>query len=813
MLYNIPLSVVVTTTAHGLQTLLYCGHIGNKPSYNTGGSSTVANMYWDAVNSYWIHSNNNRSWKNPADTPIPPLTGWSPVAHEDSGIATSDTLTVSGRDSLEMPPTLVSTIINRGNFTFDPTVVGWISDTDRFLVLLHPTSPFNLSNKWKYQSKDSVLGYATFEDLSPKYRVPTTVYSVYSGTDIITTFTYTSTTSGALVETVANPASNLLGYVAPINLANLKRASSYTLYTTNLLSGGRSLTPITPNRPGVYNITEIYDPLEDYGKSPAEISKLFVPLPGSIVIDITSTPGKPSLYVVETVAHTAQGPQCILNEFSNQNVAATQSPTYNLASDIAMLFYTQVSGQPTTLSIDNKLEVLAENASKYRILRSNGSVISAMVANNTVMYGDIEITTVNDIPVLTQCVTNYAIVEGDVLTLQVLDNYGGLITELNLLAKPASVLSDLHLPSSVIVDLVIESNQDLNGGFYLLQNQSIDDLMLTPRLIYGDNSIENLSLSTNSGQVYVIDGGVLTYGFDALDSSAAHGTTYTLGFKYYIPRNAFLDATVTENDDINGPYIFKEYTVTIVNINSLSDISKLSIVPSLDDVTWGDTEYTFQPDVSILAYLKSMDVPVTLRGSIAGASSYLHVAATDAGPARTYTLSYNGPLGTFNQVSTLRRNTTVADPLASPVFTLADAESMLLYGGVAPGNISPIPLVTLQTVNAQAVFSIESSIANTVNKFLDTFYYNANPPAVGNTIPVPTHFRIKYPNIDGGSNMFKVASNYVQVASFAANITTVAGLPALPNTSGQIFVLEFYRFVDGVYETLYGVPVLGSVEL
>lgn len=135
-------------------------------------------------------------------------------------------------------------------------------------------------------------------------------------------------------------------------------------------------------------------------------------------------------------------------------------------------------------------------------------------------------------------------------------------------------------PDTAVKDLLVHCNQESNGGFYLHQGQSVDELAIQVLLDYGDDLLKDISHEeTNGGRLAIS-------GLDEIDTStltADSGSTQKIVVSYTMVRSNTSYATTssytTDTGAIVAPSsntIYKEIEVTIV-ANDNTDL--VDVVP------------------------------------------------------------------------------------------------------------------------------------------------------------------------------------------------------------------------------------------
>ena len=840
MYSEVPMAINITFT-NGTTTITstvcYHGVYNNNPFYQDTSHPTVGvAVYVPSTRNRWIVATNDANAlifaNDNLNAGVCPKTGWSTCVR--AGVVWTIT-NVQVHDGLDLPDQITTNSELATTLVYNADVLGWVSTTNEYVVLLHPTSPFNRSGQWRFQNRNTILGYYDVKELASEFSygtIPTGLLNPYNSynvavqldwTTAITSFAFVDPTT--YVTTVVSPPLDIT-FFWPIG----RMPDNYVNYIDSLLTGGKTISPTFGTRPGVYTIDEIYDPDDDYGKSELEISRLYVPKIASIVVDNVANPDNPTTYVVISHTTSARGPRTNLKEISGVGTAGNVSPIITITNDICMAFYVNLENAPTRITIDNRLVGLAENAAAYQLSKTDGTIISANIIGTTVNYGSILVIDEDGIKKFDSCYTNYGLNDGDNLILTILDAFNYVIGTMTLLAKEASALSDLQLPSSVIVDLAIGSNQPYNGGMYLLTTQQVNELAIFPQLVYGDGSKENLTCNTTSSQTYtIVEGEALVYGL--LDIPTEEdlenpGTdllvegTYEIMFKYYIPRNTFLDEGMVTGSDVNGPFITKTVNLYVVNDLNLivdSNISKLVLVPTVEvsDTDPYDSVPLLTGEYGVIAYFNDGSDPAILK-SVAGQDSNLTVTPVVDGLITTYTLTY----GSYTQTVAVRSN--IRQERHISCFDIKYSDSEVTYTPETGLNI--LAFGTPLSEATEASLSMPTQIYYNIATFVNLLYTQNSPPEYGGAVVTPTHYAIRLPNANTNvAGAFDYATGYIPLDDYFNEFQDITseGLDNLKLTFGaydelRTVVVEFYKYNEGTgeYVPLYGSPLqLGVYRL
>lgn len=842
MIGNIPLTIdFMLGSSPG--KVFYYGNVAGKPCYKMESANTI-NLFWSEEHGCWIFSVGTYSWNDVSATLIPPGGQWAGgystggVITEGPALTLSGTFTGTAQDVLEtLPPTL-------GTMRFNSEVVGWISDANEYQVLLHPTSKYNLSGSWKLQSRDSLLGFANISDYTTiaTHNPPPQVYHAEQPGDVVAEFLYTVTAQHLL----ALP--NMYGSIAGsmlfqgMDISMLDTPDSYYSYISSILSGGKTITPNMPPRPGVYTLSEIYIPSEDYGRPTNEISELYIPRPGSIVNDISSVEGIVTTYIVDRILDTPEGPESVLIKYDPSSSSAANgvdSSLVNIANNLAMAFYTEPEEGATHIVIDSKITALAAHGSSYRLSNTSGAVISATINGVAVTYGAIPISIDGGVKVFDSCVTNFSLSDGQTLLLQVLNSVDVVIGEITIYAKEAAAITDLQIPSSPIVELSMSCGQSFDdNNFYLYSYDTINTLDLVPRLLYADGSSEYLSLSTGGGYVRNIETGVvLGYGFDtvAFDEGDV-GKVFTIGFKYYIPKNTFVDNAIEIETGPNGPFISREYTITIVHKNHFSNVAKIALIPNLVPNAEGDADYQFE-EIGAIIYWKDRSQPTVVKNfNRKDALLNIYKSTNTELNTDTYELSYMDAVsGPFTQTSVVTRYPDPLDTIdyqelypaggvQTPLFTIQNTIGNVAYGPYGgSGGGSNLPCV-FELIDMSDGASIRHSLRLVTNYtddeefYTETYLKSALPGldteyrSSGN---YPRTFRIRKPDVGTaaglGSEFGYLPTTFYMwswgnsgARAWDSTVVTSGDVSGIPD-GVHVAVMEFYD--NDSNAPMIGVPI------
>lgn len=547
---------------------------------------------------------------------------------------------------------------------------------------------------------------------------------------------------------------------------------------------------------GVFLLSEMYNPDVDGDINTA--SGKYVPAVGSQIIDNT-TGLHNTLYTVTCVNPVTYKATLVPSRIVNTS-AAEVDRIMSYGNDLYMAYFAKVTitnnfNQEVSLTkimIDAKLAFVGVNSAEYELVRTDAQGVETIISVNynseNQASGSRILIAETTMPGIRKCNPSYSyqdLTEGEVLSLNVYDAAGILIAVIKLIAKKATVLSELDNSTNPIVNFDATANQMLEGDFYLFVNQRVTDLNIYPSLFYADDTSEIVTINNMHS---------FCYGLEDVSSKYA-GQVFTILLKYYI--GADVPSEINEGE---GDVKFVTCTKKIrIVYNFDYKISKISVVPMWNNATstWKLTFYIYKASRDELTI---MNVPgITLDG-FDGSS----VAFNTQQELTINTTQTNGDtIENYTQTVFFEGRNPNDEYTGYILAPTSDAGIHEIYGS----NVLPKRRPVIKFNTATSTFAIPPASFDTESKFLENFYFNAMPPFLEHeeTIaPTPTHFTLRA----AASGKMHLAGP-IAVENYANNLNLINYIGEPTQFVNTTLVMEFLRETEtsGVYETLYGVPV------
>lgn len=538
------------------------------------------------------------------------------------------------------------------------------------------------------------------------------------------------------------------------------------------------------------------------------VSGKFVPTVGSIVIDSTNTvDGKWTLEVVEVVSVSPTGVVTI--KYGNPVIKADNlmyDRFMDYGNDTYMMFYSDVWKPSTgpyagldirTVYLDDKFAIYASDDRVFKIVTADSTGVRIEVSRN--MF-DISATYTNTVRAGNTADGMYrqtfgvcyvmaselpGMADGLPFYVEVYDKKANGTP--NTLRGIGAVMSKSAFVPNVttngpIVELTLDTNQDMtNRDAYLYQNQDVSALAYFVGLRYANGQRESIGINNSS---------IVLYGQEVLTSGYV-GTRFELLCKYFVPSTTpALIGTIADGMRV----LQATKMVEVIPLDSYQ-FSKVSLIP-----IWNSTTSTW---------------------------SFMWYGSTDTGscniPINQITYLQNSLIGTPNEIQQ-HVQVQVADNMArqwtfdvyykmmagdgEQFFNITDAlDSSFVYGKVAEGSVSPT-ITRVQTASYTS-FQFDATKYTSIDMFLNTFFYAANPPELldQSNAPIrPTHFIIR--NAAGTV----LTAEPQLISAFGTSLrftgTTPGVTPATPSVNDTL-IMEFITIAGSnpwVYH--YAVPIM-----
>ena len=545
---------------------------------------------------------------------------------------------------------------------------------------------------------------------------------------------------------------------------------------------------LTDLRPDSLYLYQLYDPdvdgpwVEDNGR--------VIPHPGSLVIDQANG----NLYYVVSVDDRGKSTLAPCRLVVNDDETVTVK-ILSYGNDKFYLYYDD-RVKPTKLNIDGKLIVFGSSLVEYRLVRSTSSsaanndkeVISRYVDSNDQIRGEriplTDISNMSGAKQLTNCHTLVELQEGDVIEAEIFDNLGILSVTVELWVKRATILNDLSDSTSVIVNFDATSNQMMGTDFYIYQRQDPKHLDITPRLEYIDGTVEDVVVNNKDCFLYGLENFIPTF----------PGQKQKIMIKKYLNYKQQSTIAVEQREH---RYVVCEKIITVVS-NDTTEGIKVSVIPLYDKNT---SSYYLK----YIAYTDRKDKVLDISQYVTIPSDDTKFDGTVFNVWQTHTFDVNLAKIFNSTVDVPYRQTIYIQVKPNKEFQkylLSDyADLSKVYGVDSSTTRRP---VIMYDSTIEQYFIPTSRFANK-EAFLESFYYNSNPPFDTNeTLEpiVPTHFTVR--SLDDLSTLITLPIPIEQYSQ-SWNIVDTNNPGKL--VSNNVIVEFLQASSDNEYFILFGVPV------
>ena len=547
------------------------------------------------------------------------------------------------------------------------------------------------------------------------------------------------------------------------------------------MSNKSSIILLKDQRPDSLFIYQIYDPDLD-GPYVEDIGKV-IPNPGSIAIDKETG----NTYYVDSVdsRYKSTLKPCKIVISSDDEVTKILS----YGNDKFFLFFDDRT-KYTKLLIDSKLIVFGSNLKEYRLTKTNASgdteIISVYFDTNGDYRGErIPLTDIGGdtgAKQLTNCHTYLSnLKEGDTVEAEVYDNLGALAIVVQLFTKRATILNDLSSSNDVITSFDATSNQMLGSDFYLYAKQDPKHLAITPRIEYVDGTSEDLVVNNVDCFLYGLENFVPSF----------PGQKQKIMIKKYLNYKQMSPLATQVGDK---RFVVCEKIINVLSNNTIDSI-KISVMP-----IWDNTNSKYY-----LKYIAYSDK----RDKVLDVTKYV-----------TEVTEFNG--SKFNQPQSHTFDINLAD--------IFDSTTSVIHRQVAYINLKPYQEFQRYTISDNSdlnpVYGVESSLTRRpilyydsaleqyfipssrfMNKeaFLESYYYNSNPPydiKESLSAPAPTHFTLR-----SLEDLNTLVATPIKIEEYtkAFSITKPTNPSMLVDHN---VIIEFLQLTkDNEYLILFGAPV------
>lgn len=546
----------------------------------------------------------------------------------------------------------------------------------------------------------------------------------------------------------------------------------------------------TSEIPSFYLIEQIYDPLTNVNGS-------IIPRPGSIVLDQANngllqrviSVDENTLKVTYGPVQTALlAPTPILPDTEDGNVVSI----IDYGNSRFYLYYDKAEN-PTKLNVDKKVIILGNDAELFEIVKYDQVTqqyipISLYYDTDGVYRGTkiplVEVPTTNLAKVPTNCHTSLNINDEEVYYMFIYDYAGTQCGSVKLYAKKALINNVLE-DDLLITAFQVTSSQMDNGEFYLYPDQDPDSLVITPKVLYNNGTDRIIPIDNMICHLYGLEGFTAAYPGQRVD----------LMVKYFLaPTQQATGDDLVVVDDTRA--LVKEIPLVVKDPGTNDYVFKLLAVPR-----YLPTQYRYV----LMFYMYSLN-----DNTVRNVTPYVTVNPT-----------FDGLYMGLDQVLTLSLRVrdifpdAVTDyvyqqPLIIKVSPYAYYERYIFrdsYGDTygVYGVDSPIlsrPVMYYDS-NIEKYF-IPTSKFGTAALMLEAFYYKARPIYDNSWLTepvVPTHFTIR--DAVTGSLLLSAP---IPVESYEQTFALV-GVDLPNHLVGLNCIVEFLRYQNNQYITLYGAPV------
>ena len=612
---------------------------------------------------------------------------------------------------------------------------------------------------------------------------------------------------------------------------------------------------------GIYRLSEIFDPYVD-GTDPVAAGKIVPALYSQVIDDVNYRKNK--LFTVIALDETTFKATLIPTEVIDYG---DQERVVSYGNDIYMLYYDTVNHK---LIVDDKLTFFGEQGVKYQIIRINTDGTTTVISKyattpltTVVSTIPLSIDPINNSKKCGVCYTDLSLDEGDHLRLIILDTNDIAVANVMLVAKEAFGVTEPN--PNPIVGLTVSANQMLeSGNIALYRGQNKNSLVFTISTKLADDTtipevIDNIT--SHAYGIEEVESTVVGAKYNLLFKKYLTSPDYAVNYVYCtkeleiiaapaygIAKISVIPVWSTSTKTWTLSYLAykqtRDDTTAYIAVTSTPtfngtkfDTTQTIVLKANHDNPFGVTELFEQK------YTIRLNSP---RSIVFNSLTYTYVSGT--GNSRiwrnitsnvTRTISYNTSLSRWEQrngslveyYSTASGNpwnngvswknssgtgvayicdvnTAILQDTTYSNWTIGPdpAVGSLTYGDITKSNIRPKIYYSRKTGTSGYVYNIPASKFGTGNvgltNFLNNFYYNAYPPTILDEVvaPKPTHFTIR-----ARTTLAALLGAPIAIEDWNSNLTLNEGSSG--SHSGTTVIVEFLLEHDGVYDSLYGVPV------
>lgn len=544
----------------------------------------------------------------------------------------------------------------------------------------------------------------------------------------------------------------------------------------------------TTDRPDFYLIEQIYHPLQNPTGS-------VIPRPGSLVMDAANggllrrvvSVDETTFTPVYGPVHTALlQPEPVIDDEVDD-----RSSIVDYGNSRFYLLY-DTSETPTKLNIDKKVVILGGDADLFEIVKydqvsQNYFPISLYFDNGNFVGTKIPLITIDDeskVKIPTNCHTSTPISDEDVFYMFIYDYSGTQCGSVKLYAKRAVVNNTLE-DDLLIEGFVIEATQIDGDELYLYPDQDPANLVITPRILFNNNTSRMIPVDNNLCHLYGLEGFTAAY----------PGQEVELLVKYFLdPTQQAVGEYLMSSGDTR--FLARSIRLRVKDPGTGEYTLKILTVPRYVAATnrWILMFFLYNLEDNIVRDITSLvTVTPAFDGLAMGTDQnlLLEFPIRSIFPDASSNFIYHQPVVVrVNPYSWYER------------YILRDTsgDAYGVYGVDSP--ILPRPVLYFDDVLNQ--YYIPTSKFPNKTRLLEAFYFKARPlydSAWLSVPPDPTHFALR-----SAVNGLVLTSAPIEIDNYTQrfNLVNVINQNELV---GKNCIVEWMRLENGEFKVLYGAPV------
>lgn len=529
-------------------------------------------------------------------------------------------------------------------------------------------------------------------------------------------------------------------------------------------------TPLEPDKPGVYDYTQIYVPSDE-----THTGRYIVAL-GSFVWK-NNVPYK--LISLDANFEPVLQAAFIDTEDADNGVSSVIS----WGNDILRL-YIDTRSLPYRGQVDPSVLIQSGSPSFYTLTRYKGKSNEHLVSRYydatgkfakdqvPVVPGDLKATNY----VCDTCNITEDLTDDEEIFLTIYNETGAEIRTATLFVKHSSIINDQLDYRPRVAALTIKSPQQLaDGTIFLYEKQDFNSLNIYGELTYDDGTVRTIGVDNTQTYLYGVEDLVASYS----------GMLQNITMKYFYGPSETTTSTDPTNQSITASGVIK------IVANKEAAPTKVSVIPVFNQAT---------QSYNLRYYLYS-----TSRDRVVDCTNY--VTAQDGFNGKDFVTTqqfdfsvdmtkvdpsvYQG-VATYTQSVCLK----LLPPTSYVRYTISDSiSSPYIYGADSTSDRRPV----LYYDSTKGKYFIPSSIFTTSTAVVKSFYADANPPYDTRTetqAPAPTHFGVRDP-YSGTLLAVNDLSNYTKGFTLSNNAVY----------TDQTVIVEFHLQNSDSDLILFGVPV------